>query len=470
MTWLLVDFGTTSTKSALVDLDSGVFRHLRRLPALPTIATQPGRHEVGLTAIRERFDDICATAWQAATFDGVVLCSEMHGFALLDPASGAPLTEYVSWLDARALEPVAGTNTLDLVLDRLSADEFRRITGMRARAGFPLLNAIHTGRTADLPDQATLVSLPGWLAGLSADGTPPAEHPTMLAAMALYDVTGSTVSQPLLDLVAELGGPRLQVGSPAHDNTIAGHWTGPDGDVPIYAGVGDHQASVLGAGVADPSVASINLGTGSQVSLVDGPLSADVEHRPFFDERHLAAVTHIPAGRALNVFVGFLQQAVAFGRAGAADEPDVWRALAAITPQDVDATHLDIDLAVFAGARGWSGSGGMVAGITEGELTPERYLAAILKAFSRQYVGVLDQLDPQHTVQRVALSGGIARNLPHLATMIGAASGRQTDGAVDLDESLLGLRALALRCAGRTQTVAEARTHFGRDCTVEDDA
>ncbi|MDA0335886.1 MAG: hypothetical protein O2782_12025, partial [bacterium] len=234
------------------------------------------------------------------------------------------------------------------------------------------------------------------------------------------------------------------------------------------AGVGDHQCSVLGAGVAGPQVASVNLGTGSQVGLVDGPLHEAVEHRPFFDGRHLSAVTHIPSGRALNEFVGFLQQAAAFGRPAGDVPPDMWQALARITAEDVAASRLDVDLAVFDGARGWSG-GGHIGGIIEGGLTPGHYLAAVLGAFSRQYGQVLDHLDPERSVHHVALSGGISRNLPLLADIIAAASGRQVQGAVGLDESLLGLRALALHCAGAAENVAIGQARFGRNCLVQEE-
>lgn len=467
MKFLAIDFGTTSTKSALVHLDSGVFEHLQRHAALPALHPVAGRHEVDLTAIHQRFEQICTQAWTLSPFAGIVLCSEMHGFALLDPDSGTPLTQYISWLDARVLESVDGMVTMDAIQAQLSDDSFRRITGMRPRPGFPLLNMIACARQQPLPDMVSIVSLPGWLA-VANGATRPPEHPTMLAAMALYDVAAGSNSQALLDVAHTVGGLRVVVGDAAADDSVAGHWQSPDGPIPMYAGVGDHQSSVLGAGVTDASSASVNLGTGSQVGLVDGPLNDMVEHRPFFDGRHLSAVTHIPAGRALNEFVGFLQQAASFGRAAPEGTPDMWQALAEVTPSAVADARLDLDLAIFDGARGWRGGGG-IGGITEGALTPSHYLASLLKAFVTQYVDVLDGLDPARGVGHVILSGGIARNLPHLASMLSAASGRQVQGAAELDESLLGLRALALRCAGRAPDVAAAQALFGRTCQVTDD-
>ncbi len=153
--YLLIDFGTTSTKSTLVDLDTGVFSHLLRYSAIPPQSGPPGHHEVSLDAIRSRFDEICGHYCDLSpNLAGVILCSEMHGFAVLDSDTRRPLTPYISWLDARALD----SDTFSLVSQRLG-DRFRDITGMRPRPGFPLLNLTHLARTANLPASAQRVDL-----------------------------------------------------------------------------------------------------------------------------------------------------------------------------------------------------------------------------------------------------------------------------------------------------------------------
>lgn len=473
MYYLVIDFGTTSTKSALVHLDSGRFHDLRRhTPGLParTEAAVKGRHELSLSELLERFNTICAQAWKQQRFDGIVLCSEMHGFVVLDEA-GAPQTDYVSWLDARSLERLDdGPSTHDLMVERLGED-FRQITGMRPRPGFPLLNLAHTARAGALHvAEGWVLSLPAALAVLSHDTQSVidgglVEHPTMLAAMALADVNaGSAASPHLLSLVADIGGFRPRLGAVCSEGAIAGHWPGPEGPIPIHAGVGDHQCSVLGASPAPVCEANLNLGTGSQVGIIDGPRSSAFELRPYFDARHLTAVTHIPAGRALNEYIGFLDSvAASTGTTG-----DFWRALAEIRPEQVAAAALRVDLAIFEGARGWQ-SGGTISGIVEGSLDLEAYLAAILRAFVDQYVNVLAELDPSRQLSRLVLSGGIARQLPHLQQMLAAATTAEVLPAVALDESLLGLRTIALHAAGRAPTVAAAAAMFGRQCEITDD-
>ena len=530
--YLVIDFGTTSTKSALVDLDTGAFHDLQRHPSIPASPAPAGHHEVPLAAIRARFDEICAHYLQpqhplppgrrrkehhpsgerqlasgtgcpqrssprrqdvatrrpdGGTADsaggerssprrqdvavaGIVLCSEMHGFAVLDPVTRAPLTDYVSWLDARALEEVDGADTFSLVSDRLGP-RFKQVTGMRPRPGFPLLNFTHLARQTHLPDGALVVSLPAYLAlAHESPDTPVVEHPTILAGMALYDVETNQLSTELLALIGELTGCTPTAGTPCPEGTVAGHWRAGDRAIPVYAGVGDHQCSVLGAGLTSGDSASLNLGTGSQVTVLDCPAPDEAETRPYFDGRHLQTMTHIPAGRALAEYVGFLQR-VAETAAPDADHtttaPDFWAHLAELDETDVDAATLDIDLAIFEGARNFSG-GGAIGGVTEGGLTPRNYLASLLRAFVDQYGQVLKLFDPQHRLERLVLSGGIARNLPNLTRLLTRRTGYKTAPAADLDESLLGLRTLALVADGRAPTCAEAQTLFGRDCALAD--
>ena len=175
--YLLIDFGTTSTKSALVDLDSGIFSHLLRHPSISPNPTPSGRCELSLEAIALRFEQICTRYLELTDrdpFAGIVVCSEMHGLAVLDRAPPhRPLTPYISWLDQRSLEPVDGVDTFALVTDRLGTSRFRAITGMRPRPGFPLFNLVHWARSApDVPPTGLVVSLPGWLV-LNASATTP---------------------------------------------------------------------------------------------------------------------------------------------------------------------------------------------------------------------------------------------------------------------------------------------------------
>jgi xylulokinase len=278
----------------------------------------------------------------------------------------------------------------------------------------------------------------------------------MLAGMALHDLDGHGASDALLAVVRELTGRSVRLGAPAEAAAIAGAWH-HRGRVPIHVGAGDHQTALLGAGVIAGDCVSLNLGTGSQLAVLDRPpRNAAVERRPYFDGGMLSTITHIPGGRALAEFVGFLEDAA---RAGGAVAPDFWSQLAALGPADVAAGTLDVGLAVFQGAWGYQ-DGGWLRRIEDGTLTVRNYLASLLRAFVAQYAALVPRLDPARELHRIVLSGGLARRLPGLAGLLETATGYAVTPPTALDESLLGLRALALVASGRARTAAAAQALF----------
>lgn len=452
--FLLVDFGTTSTKSAIVDLDDGSFTVPESHPALKNLATRAGRCEFALDQVAKRFGEICSRYYQHQSFDGIVLCSEMHGFAVLD-LDDKPLSNYISWKDERSLEQDAGQSAFEQITGLLGA-RFKSITGMKPRPGFAPMNFVQLARDIDLPPAVRIVDLPAWLCRANGAATGLA-HPTMLAGLALYDVENRDTAREIVDAVYQLSGTRVQIDRAAAAGQIAGYWCGDRAQIPIYVGIGDHQCSLLGAGIVSENSLSINLGTGAQVSLLSKlEAPAEAETRPYFSDSQLKTITHIPGGRALAEYIGFLQEV-------GGDERDFWAHLASIELAAIQRSHLKFGLSLFPSARGYDG-GGHIAHIGEGDLTLDHYLASLLRAFAEQYIDIARLLDPKEQLQRVFLSGGIARRLPVIQEFVAASTPYRVSGATALDESLLGLRTVALMAAGRAADVFAAQAIFDRTC------
>jgi hypothetical protein len=128
----------------------------------------------------------------------------------------------------------------------------------------------------------------------------------------------------------------------------------------------------------------------------------------------------------------------------------------------VAAGTLDVGLAVFQGAWG-SQDCSRLGRIEDGTLTVRNYLASLLRAFVAQYAALVPRLDPARELRRIVLSGGLARRLPRLAGLLETATGYAVTPLTALDESRLGLRALALVASGRAPAAAAARARFAVD-------
>ena len=353
--YLAVDFGTTSTKSALVDVGTGALTRVRHHPAIAPNPGPPGRFEVPLQAIRDRFLDLAPGYADAldAPLAGIVICSEMHGFAPRRRRRPAALA--LRGLEGRAVPRAARRRRQRHPGDPRPRPRFRAITGMRPRPGFPLMNLVHLLRETPLADGLHVVSLPDWLA-LAAGEATGLGHPTMLAGHgALRPRDAGRASDELLALVRELTGRTVAGRAPAEAAAVAGTWRHGGRRIPLHVGIGDHQATLLGAGITAADCLSLNLGTGSQLAVLDRPAADDaVERRPYFDGGMLHAITHIPGdGRSPRSSAS----SRTWRAPGGAPAPDFWRELAALGAADVAAATLDVDLAVFQGAWGYRDGG-----------------------------------------------------------------------------------------------------------------
>lgn len=454
--YLLCDFGATNVKTAALDSDTGTFTDMRRHDGLGSVSALPGRYEISLASLRLQFLGILSLYYNqlGVKFDGVFISSQMHGFALVDD-SFAPLTDYISWRDERASSPAGGMEAMFPLLEKNHGLEFRSITGMRIRPGFPFVNLCHLAREGSLPG-GRVITIPDWLANISGKSTR-FSHETMLAGLGLYDIGRHCASETLLSVCRSFGG-KYVLNSSAGPGESAGYWEQDGRLIPIYCGVGDHQCAVLGAGNREGDTLSLNLGTGSQVSRIGAePGMASVEARPFFDGKPLRTITHIPCGRALQEFVGFANALRSPGGAGA---PSFWDDIASLKPEDVVSSSLDLNLSIFKSAWNYSG-GGAIGGIDEKNFTPANYAASLVRCFIRQYMNAAAEVDPRGGAKDWVLSGGVARKMKVLPEALAIMSGKRVVPAAGLDETFLGLRALAVMTANKIGSAEKASSVFG---------
>ncbi|MEE3233496.1 MAG: FGGY family carbohydrate kinase [Candidatus Latescibacterota bacterium] len=451
--FLLIDFGTTSTKSIILNINTGNFSNPLSHTALKNCAKKPGHHEFDMHEVKKRFEDICHHNYAKSPFSGIIICSEMHGFAVLD-SNDNPITNYISWKDERALEKDDEINSAFTDVCNFWKDDFKTITGMKPRPGFMPMSLLHMARTKKFPNNIRIVDLPGWLSRSTGFATGHT-HRSMLAGLGVYDVKNDKIAEDLVSWLAENIRTDINLDIPAEVTTVSGYWN----KVPIYVGLGDHQCSLLGAGLVDSQTLSINIGTGAQISALDPVVfPEEAELRPFLSDLHLRTITHIPGGRALSTYVNFIQQLVGTNL-------DIWEDLSCLNAEDISDGSLLFHLGIFPGARGYI-DGGSIRHINEETFDKENYLRSLLRSFAEQYIEITKLFDPETSYGRLIVSGGIARRLPSLLEFMQERTNYHIIGATDLDESLIGLRAVALLVTGQTNNIKSVQQNFGRTVTI----
>lgn len=434
---VLVDFGASRIKSVLWCEEKAGILGERDLPAPVPVPGGHGEVEIDPELYCDAFDR--AVGDFARTYeeiDSIWLCSEMHGFLLAD-LSGKPLTPYISWRDNRASHKEPGKTT---ALERLSSapDEILRITGMKPRPGLPLVNLAHMAGTFRFPSPFRLLTLPDWILMKFGEKNP-STNPTMAAGTGFYDIERSAWSGEMLSL-AGFSGEKVALGALAKPSEPVGTIGIAGKRINVYGGFGDFQTALLGGGFPSVSTLAVNLGTGSQVARnLAGPASnTGIERRPGIFGGQFAALTHIPSGRALNVFADFVDGCSRMGGGG-----DIfWNMFKSLEPSEVLGARIAVDLNVFNAAINYR-DGGSISRIHEGSSSPREFLAGLARSWLEQYSRAASNLDPEFEEPAISLFGGLSRRAGFIAPVLSELCRRQvrTVTPVTGEETLDGLLA-----------------------------
>ena len=103
---LLLDFGASRIKSALVNDETGALSYIESRQCTQAVKKQ-GRFEIPLRNLTADFMYVCADYAQREAVSRILICSQMHGFVLADK-DGRALTDYISWQDESVLEELGG--------------------------------------------------------------------------------------------------------------------------------------------------------------------------------------------------------------------------------------------------------------------------------------------------------------------------------------------------------------------------
>ena len=430
--FLGIDAGSSYLKAALIDPDRPALGRTARVPFPEFLPGLPPLHrEVDPAAILQAVADLLQTLAGGERFDGLVLCGQMHGFILVDER-GAAVSNYISWLDQR----VTAEDFEQLAT--VVSEEERRELGNEFRPSIAMPMLWWLGRHSKLPPgRITPVSIADFIAARLCETTPVME-PTQAAAFGALRLGTLRWHDEVIGK-AELDSLCWPVVRPA--GSVVGHWQG----APCYAAAGDAQCALAGALLAEREL-SINIGTGSQVAMLAATASDKLQTRPYFDDRLLRTITHIPAGRALGALVGLLTEV-----SGTTEEA-AWRHIEQEVSK-VAATDLRAGISFFPGA---CGDRGFLENLHEGNLSAGHVFRAVFESMAENYRSCAERLDADGVAERIVFSGGVARRLDLLRDLTAARLALPARLSPHPEDTLLGLLVLALAYSGRARSIAAA--------------
>ena len=451
MSFIGIDLGTSFIKGAILDGDRRRVEHVRRRPFPEPISGLnplfceyvPGQV---VDAVRQMVAELEALSQNC---EGLVMCAQMGSMVLVD-AHGCPRFNCIGWRDQRSLLPhPSGEGSFFEVYRRRIAPQQRRALGNEMPVGMPgtFLSWMATHAQLErglkpLPLAAyVLQSLCGSAAGI--------EHTNAMA----YGLLNLETMQWDEEVIRELELDIFVFPALISQGSIVGSINLKGKAVPCYAPVGDYQCALAGA-LLETEELSINISTGSQVSrLTDRFSPGNYQSRPFFDGLFTNTLSHLPAGRSLNVLVSLLTE---LGNRSGATIADPWKwigeAVASVKESD-----LKVGLEFYPGPCGDRGG---VSNVSESNLSVGTMFLSAFDSMAQNYRWAASRIWPDGSWKGVVLSGGLANKLAPLYRALKTQFGANVKLCRCPEEALGGLLLLAMAFSGRCVSVTAAMSEL----------
>lgn len=427
-----LDIGSTTIKGAVLDMRQHDLRCVVQRPFPPPLAGLPsGYFEVDPQAVVSVAEEVATQLLSQAPEAQALFCSGQMGGMVLVDQSGAALTNYLSWRDQRSLQPLGQSSShLHAIRDRWTRNELSDL-GNELQAGSVSSLLFWLAEQRVLPSvAATPATIADCVLGQLCRCVPKMD-PTQ--AIGLIDLNSGEWHHRAFDALglATIKWPQI-----ANYREPIGAWSIRGKQLPCHASFGDQPCALKGIGLSRSEL-SINVSTGSQVSqLTDRFIPGPYQSRCYFDGDFLNTITHLPAGRSLNVLFDLLTE---LARAEGVTLDRAWDYISSSAASS-DGHGLKADLSFFAGPLGHCGS---IEGITTDNFTVGNLFHAAFQNMAENYLECMDRLCADRTGLSLALSGGLTRTVPVLCQLIEDRFKMPIRDSAVAEETLLGLLEIA---------------------------
>jgi len=315
-----VDLGTTSITSLAMDTTGGDIL-ARATTANQAAITTPADRARGFSEwdaakiVAAACACLRATAARlpaGAVIAGIGLTGQQHGVVVLD-GDRKPLTPLINWQDRRLEETFRSSRTfLQEAAGRLGPEAPQR-TGCKIASGFMAGTLFWLNEKHLLPSPGSACFLIDYFGALLT-GSPPVTDATNAAGSGVFDIMSSDWA---VDLIGRLGLPPAIFPPVRRAGDLFGalqpgltEATGLPSGLPVFVGIGDHQASFLGSVAGRRNSVLINVGTGAQVAAFTDHFLFDpaLETRPFPRGGYLLVCPGLSGGRSYALMEGFFRQ------------------------------------------------------------------------------------------------------------------------------------------------------------------
>ncbi len=367
MKTLGLDIGTT-TVSAVI-LEDGAVLAVRNVPNDSAIPGEWWERLQDPQRIWEICHGILSELLTLHPNTGAIgVTGQMHGILYVD-AKGNAVSPLYTWQDGRG----------DRAFDEHGswADHLSAITGYSLATGYGMVTHFYNARNGLVPESAVkLCTIMDYIAMKLSGRRCPIIDPTNAASLGLFDTVKGCFDKDAM----KNAGMNISVLPEIVSEPCLGRGTFR---IPVFAAIGDNQASFLGATGGNKDVLLVNVGTGSQVSVfTPAYMHTDtLETRPFPDGGWLLVGAALCGGRSYAMLENFFRQTV---KMVTGKEESAYSAMEQAMDKAGDVFNVPISITTFQGTRKDPALRGSISGIGTDNLTPVHLMHSIMHGMAKE--------------------------------------------------------------------------------------
>ncbi|MCF7848669.1 MAG: hypothetical protein K9M45_07465 [Kiritimatiellales bacterium] len=401
MKFVGLDIGTTSICGLVLDAQTGC-----------VLASETRRNDTALSSDKdwERIQDPAAILEiTTAILDsfisvhdnigGIALTGQMHGIVYVNEKGNAASPLY-TWQDGSGNRPYRNGKTY--------AEVMSGQTGYPISSGMGCVTLYHHLLNGCVPgDAACICTIHDYVSMKLVGKTAPKMDPTDAASLGCFNLQSLRFDEQALAKAGLDSSilPEIVPSSEELGKTKQG--------IPVYAAMGDNQASFLGAVKEMDRSVLVNVGTGSQVSayLDEYIETPGLDIRPFPSGGYLYVGAPLCGGRSFSLLKDFFSKTLVLFTGQTSDA--IYDIMATVPFDHLPEKELlNVD-ARFAGSRSVPEVRGSIENIGMNNLTPENLVLSFQMGMAKELYD-LYTLFPEplkHKVQSLAGSGnGVRKN------------------------------------------------------------
>ena len=449
MSFIAIDIGGSFIKGAVIDVDKLRLSRLIRITVPNFISVNTSFREINPQKIIAKVSQLIEKLLvHALPCEGIILCNQMHGFVLADSKSNA-VSNFISWQDQRSLMQYPkgrrGRTYFAEMKGRIHPEMVLRC-GNELKPGSPASVLYWHSKQQDSNLAGTVPTGIGDFITAKLTQSNPVTDITNAAAHGLYNLLDGKWDA---EMISGLGLEKMNWPEIKPHGSIAGFYRINNKKIPIYTSCGDHQCAILGVLIDDDEL-SLNIATGSQVSILRTSSEfGNYQTRPFFENKYLRTVTHIPAGRSLNALINLLTE---LPSAQNLKINDPWPYIENRASKETS-SNLKVAISFFPGAFGNSG---FIKQIREDNLTIGHLFNSVFQNMVCNYYSSAMRLAPFGTYRRLVFSGGLINKSKLLQDMLQQRFQLPYRLSPHNEDTLMGLMALSLYYSKRVKCITDA--------------